>query len=220
MTQYSRSDWGARPAKGGPGPLSASQVVGIAIHWPGMAKPVRGFPNVAAALRDWQDDHMDRHGWSDIAYQVAVDQDGNRYDLRGLATQSGANGDTDVNEKYGAVLLILGPGERPTQEMVNEVRAVVRDHRRLFPNSKRIVGHGQIRPDPTSCPGPNAQALINSGAFEPVRRVEKTRGPLVDRALDALLAERLRAEKKERDWRAGVLTGAIRRIRKLKARRK
>src|SRR3546814_16028092 len=86
MTTYSRADWGARPARSGPGPLAARDVVGLVFHWPAMSKPLRGFAAVSAALRSWQDYHMGK-GWSDIAYPVAVDQDGNRYILRGLDPQ-------------------------------------------------------------------------------------------------------------------------------------
>ena len=166
MTTYSRADWGARPARSGPGPLDARDVIGLVFHWPAMSKPVRGFPAVAAALRSWQDYHMSK-GWSDIAYQVAVDQDGNRYTLRGLDGQSGANGDEDVNRRYGAVLLILAPGEQPTDAMLREVHAVVRDHRRLFPKSRLLVGHNDVRPEATACPGPAVTRLLSEGAFEP-----------------------------------------------------
>lgn len=175
---FSRIAWGARPARSGPGDLTVSRVKGIAIHWPAMSKPLRGFDAVAAALRSWQAFHMDGKGWSDIAYQVAVDQDGNRYELRGLRTQSGANGDNDVNEDYGALLLILAPGEQPTDAMVTEVRNVVRDFRAIFPNGTAIKGHSQVRPEPTACPGPIAQAAINAGEFEPVTKKPK---PLVQR---------------------------------------
>lgn len=167
MTTYSRTQWGARAARGGPGALHASNVIGIALHWPAMSRPVRGFKAVAAALRGWQNYHMNTHGWSDIGYQLAVDQDGNRYELRGLRTQSGANGNTTVNQQYGAVLLVLAPGEQPTEAMMREVRAVIAEHRGHFPGSRRIVGHSQIRPEGTQCPGPITQGLINAGAFEP-----------------------------------------------------
>lgn len=163
--KFSRADWGARPANGGPGALTRSRVKGIALHWPAMSRPVRGVNAVKSALRGWQNYHMNSNGWSDIAYQVAVDQDGNRYELRGLATQSGANGGTSVNEEYGAILLVLAPGEQPSNEMVREVRAVIAEHRALFPNSRRVVGHGDIRPGGTECPGPIVQRLINIGAF-------------------------------------------------------
>lgn len=164
---FSRSDWGARPAKGGPGPLFGANVVGLALHWPAMSKPLATVAAVMAALRGWQAYHMDEHGWSDIGYQEAVDQAGNRYVLRDLGTQSGANGDDDVNKRYGAVLLILAPGEIPTPAMIAAVQRVVTDHRRLFNRSTLIVGHGQIRPEPTACPGPIAQKMIDERVFEP-----------------------------------------------------
>jgi hypothetical protein len=166
-TTFTRSEWGARPARRGPGLLFGANVVGIALHWPAMTKPLTTVADVMAALRSWQAFHMDTRGWSDIAYQEAVDQAGNRYVLRGLDTQSGANGNTDLNERYGAVLLILAPGETPSAAMVKTVRRVVLDHRRLFLNSTHIVGHGQIRPGGTLCPGPITQGLIDADHFEP-----------------------------------------------------
>ncbi len=160
MTWYHRRDWGARPARPGPGRLDPSKVVGLALHWPAMNKPIRGVPAVLAALRGWQNYHMDTHGWSDIGYQEAIDQDGNVYRLRGIRRQSGANGDQHVNQRYGAILLILAPGETPTPKMLRALRRRIRRHRRLFPKSTQVVGHGQIRPDPTACPGPIVQRLI------------------------------------------------------------
>lgn len=174
MTRYSRAEIGLRPARGGPGPLWPSRVEGIALHWPAMSRPLTTVEAVKNALRGWQAYHLSK-GWSDIGYQVAVDQDGNRYDLRGLATQSGANGDEDVNERFGAVLLILAPGEQPSAAMVAEVRQVIADHRALFPRSTKIVGHSDIRPEPTACPGPAALAAIRAGKFEPTEDTMKPR---------------------------------------------
>lgn len=172
---YSRAEWGARPARSGPGPLYGSNVESIALHWPAMSHPIRGVEKVKAALRGWQNFHMDTRGWSDIAYQEAVDQDGNRYVLRGLDTQSGANGNEAVNKANGAVLLVLAPGEHPTPAMVKAVREVVADHRELFRNSRGVKGHSDMRE--TTCPGPIALALIRAGEFEPVQprpRIRRT----------------------------------------------
>lgn len=165
MPTITRAQWGAKPTPAAD-PLSALEVVGIAVHWPAMTQSLRGVPAVSAALRSWQSYHLSK-GWRDIAYQVAVDQDGNRYDLRGLDGQSAANGDQDVNRRYGAVLAVLAPGEAPTPAMLDELRRVVADHRRLFPKSTRIVGHQDIRPEPTACPGPLMEAIVNSGLLEP-----------------------------------------------------
>lgn len=187
MTTYSRADWGARAARSGPGPLTADQVEGIALHWPAMADPLGSVAAVKTALRGWQNYHMDGQGWSDIGYQVAVDQAGNRYELRGLQTQSGANGGTDVNERFGAALLILAPGEEPTTAMLAEVRRVIADHRRLFPQSTRVVGHSDIRPEPTACPGPAVSRGIRAGVFNPTTESEEDDMPTAREIADAIL---------------------------------
>jgi hypothetical protein len=123
--------------------------------------------DVAEALRGWQAYHMDDRGWSDIAYQVAVDQAGRAWTLRGLLTQSGANGNEEVNEEYGAILLILGTGEDPTPEMIETTRGVVADFRKIYEEGTAIRPHSAVRPDGTDCPGDEVRALIEAGAFEP-----------------------------------------------------
>jgi hypothetical protein len=212
VTIISRAEWGARPAHGGPGPLDPSQVIGLAFHWPAMTKPIRGTANVARALRGWQAYHMDSNGWSDIAYQVAVDQDGNEYELRGLRTTSGANGDGGVNARYGAVLLILAPGEKPSPEMIGTVRRIVARHREFFPKSRLLVGHSDIRAGGTACPGPAVQAALKGRVFEPR---SYTRGEAVDHALSDL---RKAKGKGERAAAIHTARKALRSIRKWVAR--
>jgi hypothetical protein len=178
---YQRHEIGLRPSKG-PTNLARTAVVGIVLHWHG-GGPIRGVDNVKAALRGWQADHMDRQGWADIAYQEAFDQDGNVYVLRGITTRSAANGDQVQNDKRGALLLILGPGEHPTTAMVQAVRRRIAAHREYFPNSRDIVGHLDVRPEPTACPGPVVMAAIKSRLFAPVpAKPAPTRGRDVDEA--------------------------------------
>lgn len=165
--RFNRQEWGARAASGGPGRLTPARVRGIVLHWPAMSAPLRTPEAVKAALRNWQRFHMDTNGWSDIAYQEAIDQAGNVYALRGLRIQSGANGSTEVNETLGALLLVLAPGEAPSAAMIEAVRRRIKRHRDLFPNSRAIVGHGDVRPEPTECPGPAVRAAIEAGTFEP-----------------------------------------------------
>jgi len=170
MVEYlPRSAWNARPPNGGPGNLTVSRVEGAVIHWPGTGstKVIHTKAAVASALRGWQDYHMDTRGWSDIAYQVAVDQAGRAWTLRGLRTQSGANGDADVNERYGAVLLILVTGEQPSAAMKATTRAVIADFRKLYPHGTAIRPHSAVRPEPTDCPGDPARAAIARGDFTP-----------------------------------------------------
>lgn len=164
-----RTEWGARIHHGTPTRLVAAEVRGLALHWPAMGrKPVRGIPEVSRLLRGWQAYHMDDRGWSDIAYQEAVDQDGNTYLLRGLGVRSAANGDQAVNAAWGALLLVLAEGETPSTEMIQAVRRRVLAQRALFPGAKRVVGHAHVRPEPTSCPGPIVLDMLAKGVFEPV----------------------------------------------------
>lgn len=171
MTTYlPRSAWGAVPPARHPGTLDPQAVVGLAFHWPAMAQPKRTREQVALALRSWQRYHMGTMGWSDIAYQIAVDQAGRAWYLRGLGSRSAANGGTTVNGTFGALLLVLAPGEEPSDAMIATVREVVADHRRLFPRSDRLVGHGAIRPGGgTECPGPAVRAHLARGTFEPTQ---------------------------------------------------
>lgn len=164
-----RSAWNARPPNGGPGSLTVSRVKGAVIHWPGTSSktPIHSKEAVASALRGWQNYHMDNRGWSDIAYQVAVDQTGRAWTLRGLRTQSGANGNAELNEDYGAILLVLIAGEQPSAAMKATVRGVVSDFRKIYPKGTAIRPHSAVRPDGTDCPGPAARAAIASGDFNP-----------------------------------------------------
>lgn len=160
-----RSAWSARSAAQPVPRLEAREVRGLALHWPGdSVKRVTG-TEVEEALRAWQRLHIDTNGWSDIAYQEAVDQAGNVYRLRGLRYRSAANGDTATNDAYGAMLLVLAIGERPTDAMVTGVNRVVARHRRIFPRSTEVVPHSQIRPGGTECPGDHVRRLIERGAF-------------------------------------------------------
>lgn len=168
MTHYSRDHWGARPYEAHY-LLDRDRVEGIALHWPAITKRLTDVEQVEAALRSWQQYHMDTRGWSDIAYQVAIDQAGNTYRLRGLRYRSAANGDENLNQRFGALLLVVAEGEKPSEKLVTTTRRIIGKHRALFPLSRRIVGHGQIRPEPTACPGPAIQRLINDGAFTPGR---------------------------------------------------
>lgn len=169
MTTYlSRDAWGARDPRG-TNALDPDEVDGIAIHWPGTTDRNHTATDVAEALRGWQADHMDNPAkrWSDIAYQVAVDQSGRAWILRGLTVRSGANGDADVNRRYGALLLVLAVGEPPSAAMLATAREVIADFRELFPNGTQIRPHSAVRPEGTDCPGDLVRSAIARGDLTP-----------------------------------------------------
>lgn len=195
MVEYlPRSAWGARSPRSGPGNLTVSRVQGAVLHWPGMGNSrVIDKDDVARRLRGWQDYHMDAKDWSDIAYQVAVDQAGRAWTLRGLRTQSGANGDNEVNEDYGAILLIVGTGEHPTPAMIETTREVIADFRAIYPRGTAIKPHSAVRPEPTDCPGDQVRALITAGAFNPATHTEDEMTPAQMTELKDFIEKRTKA---------------------------
>lgn len=163
---YTRKMWGARKRRHAPGRLNANNVIGLAIHWPGMSHPLKTVPEVKAAIRGWQNYHMDSHGWSDIAYNEGIDQSGNVYRMRGAANRSAANGDYAVNTSHVAILLILASGEQPSKKMLKKVRTRIKKYRRRYPRVKNnIKPHWFVQGRGTECPGAIVTALINDGTI-------------------------------------------------------
>lgn len=187
VTYLPRSAWGAREPNGR-NALVRSEVDGDVLHWPGMSSRIDaagdiGARRVASALRGWQNYHMDDRGWSDIAYQFAIDQAGRAWTLRGHNIRSAANGDQDVNSRYGAILLVLGPGEEPSAAMKATVRGVIADFRKWFPAGTAIRPHSAVRPAGTDCPGDRARAAISRGDFTP-----RTEDDVTPEQMNTLLA--------------------------------
>lgn len=152
--------------------LVPSAVEGLAIHWPGTTGPIGdpGRSKVAARLEGYRRFHTGAppvgRAWSDIAYNLAADQAGRVWDLRGVEYQSAANGDQAQNRRFVALLALVGPGEKPTRELVDAVRwARTEVLLKRYPGAKAVVGHRDVRPDPTDCPGDALEGLVQSGAF-------------------------------------------------------
>lgn len=165
---YTRAQIGLRPPLARY-KLDPTDVEGVALHWPATTTRYTTVKAVMAGLRAWQAYHMDTHGWSDIAYQIAVDQAGNWYQLRGLRHRSGANGDDEVNSRYGAILLVVAEAEEPTPAMIATVNERLGRFKHLFPREHLVVGHNDVRPEPTACPGPAINQLLDDGAFHPTK---------------------------------------------------
>jgi len=164
-----RSAWTTVPKPDALTSLDPDDVEGLAVHWPGTTTSVIGErtrEGIANLLEGYRRFHVSGRGWTDIAYQVAIDQAGRVWDLRGIEHRSAANGDTGPNQRWGALLLLLGADERPSAAMVAAVRAW-RDEKWLnrYPKATRVVRHKDVRPDGTDCPGPHAGALVLNGTF-------------------------------------------------------
>jgi len=160
MTYLSRAQWGAAPAVKTL-PVSRN-LLGVCLHWMGFN--IHDDP--ATITSSIQRAHMSPpRSWWDIAYSEMVALDGTVVEGRGLLHRSGAQGGTRNNRDFVALGLLLGPGQRPTDEMVAAVRQRIALVRFFQPQATAIVGHQQLKP--TQCPGPEVMNLIHAGAFEP-----------------------------------------------------
>jgi hypothetical protein len=168
MILMTRADWTdhgpAKPLT----PIDPDVLVGVALHHPGDPHPLAALtaPKVAARLEAYRIQHVNGRGWSDIAYSVAFDAAGRVWPLRGLRHRSAANGDAQVNQSHLAFLLLTGDDEAPSPAMVAAVAQYRAEHLlALYPRARAVVGHRDIRPTPTACPGDLTQTLITHGAF-------------------------------------------------------
>lgn len=163
-----RAAWTSTPAAS-PGPLTDPD--GLAVHWMGPAVPVSVYQGDKAAVARFLEAirrfHVVTRGWSDIAYQFGVDTKGRRWELRGWARRSAANGDTLPNAHYGAVVAIIGQGQRPTPELLDGLADARAHFRRRHPGGTKLLTHNQVRPDPTECPGPSLTSWVHHGGPRP-----------------------------------------------------
>lgn len=153
----------AKPMKA----MKAGPLKGFALHWPGSTEKTIDASResaIAGRLEGYREFHVDTRGWSDIAYQYAIDQAGRVWECRGLTWISAANGNQAVNTSHGAVLLVLGAKEAPSAAMIQAVRDFrTRIWLRKFPKATAVVGHGNLFK--TDCPGPPVAELIKKGVF-------------------------------------------------------
>jgi hypothetical protein len=174
-----RSAWTDDPFPSGATLLVPSEVLGLAVHWPGGAGSV---PTTRTASIQILNGELRFHtdpvsaggrGWSDIAYSYAADQEGRVWELRGWQRRSAANGDTDVNREYLAVTCLVGPKDVPSPALLQAVRdlrsQVVLRH---YPKATKVVPHSAIRPDPTDCPGDRLRAHIAAGTFTSTEEID------------------------------------------------
>jgi hypothetical protein len=117
-----------------------------------------------AAVKNY---HVNTRGWSDIAYSFGVCPHGTRFEGRGWVKSQWANGDDVVGPDNGrdrewyTVLVFLGQDatvhEKPTPEMVEGVKAVIAEGRRLGRCGLEVLPHNAFKVK--NCPGPEFTAL-------------------------------------------------------------
>jgi len=177
--------------------LTSSEVLGVAVHYTGSARPLGQTATFALSVRRLEDERAFHtapppvgRGWSDIAYNVAIDVEGRVFDARGIAYRSAANGDATVNRTYGAVTWLIGVGDKPTPVMIDAFKQWRQEYwLPRYPRATTVVGHRDLYS--TECPGDPAYALVRSGELTTGVDVSLTDAEIdaiATRARDKLLA--------------------------------
>lgn len=178
MAYYPRSSWTSVPKGGTTLKGSGRTMTRIYIHHPGQ-KAAIGAVNESSTknrLQGYRRQHKNVNGWADIAYNLAVDQKGNVWELRGVDKQSGANGGTKSNRHGQAILVLVGNNEKPTAACIRGIQDAIQRIRKEHPKATTIRGHKQSPDASTECPGSHLMALVSNGGLEPGKPVSVPSG--------------------------------------------
>ena len=161
---YSRSEW---LGKGHTAPTLKRAQTEIYIHHPGSPGTIgrESHSATVSRLRGYHRMHTVSNGWSDIAYNYAVSQNGDVYSLRGRDRQCGGNGGTTTNRRGQAILVLVGNNEQPTQDAIEGVRWAIAHIQEKHPGAKKILGHRDSFEASTACPGSILHGMVKSGVF-------------------------------------------------------
>ena len=147
-------------------PLYWPRVLKVVIHYTAADKVDT---NTADYLRAIQRSYVSGRGYS-IGYSYAVDRDGVAWELRGTHHMPAA---TKNHNSNSIAILMLTNGQEPASDvMVERARDIIAEANRLAGRTLRIGGHRDY--GATQCPGDGNYALIQSGAFKPVKAIINT----------------------------------------------
>jgi hypothetical protein len=121
------------------------------VHWGGPRQSLGSHEQCERIWRNWQNYHMDTHGWVDIAYTTAFCNHGYALAGRGYGTRTAANGTNTGNQNYYAFVWIGGEGNVATPEAVAALEWLIRDARQNGAGTE-VRHHGYFTG--SACPGP------------------------------------------------------------------
>ncbi len=126
--------------------------------------------NAPARLRQHQQYHQDSQGWTDIAYHICVDRNGNIFELRSPELV----GDTATSYDPTGHFLVVCEGnfdeEAVTEEQLQGAALAFAWASQQFGiATETLAGHRDVSQD-TACPGANLYAHVSSGDLK--RRID------------------------------------------------
>lgn len=153
MQVVSRKLWGARAPRGRQ-TVPWSQRVGVAVHH--SAGPTS---QSVAAIQSY---HMDVNKWSDVGYNLLVDQGGTVYEGRGWDVL-GAHAGGQNSAWIGVCWIGDATKVEPSPAAKRAVRWCVEEAQRRAGRKLQVRGHGQLPGQATECPGTAWRKWIAAG---------------------------------------------------------
>lgn len=145
-------------------PVNWALVRQVVIHY---TADKRANPDTAQYLRNMQRSYVNNRGYS-LGYNVAVDQAGLSWEIRGTDFRPAAN--INVNNTTFTILCLVDWEDPCNDVMVETVRELVGWTRAQTGERTPVVGHRDV--GSTNCPGSGIYNQIVDGVFEPGEDVE------------------------------------------------
>ncbi|XP_019877658.1 peptidoglycan-recognition protein 2 [Aethina tumida] len=156
-TIVSRSEWGARRAKGTTS-LKINPAPYAIIHHAD-TPPCTSESQCKSRVKNVQDYHQNTRKWDDIGYNFLIGGDGKVYEGRGWGL-SGAHAPNYNSKSIGICFIGKFDSVSPSEAQLQAARDLLScgvDSGKLSPSYK-LLGHKQVRQ--TSCPGNSLYAII------------------------------------------------------------
>jgi peptidoglycan hydrolase-like protein with peptidoglycan-binding domain len=161
---YSRSAWGARPAKDVT-TVDIGARTGFTVHY--------SDGPTTQSVRQIQNYHMDSNGWSDIAYNFLVDSSGRIFEGRGWYVQ-GAHA-YGANTTHIGVCFIGEDGDA-TDIALSAIRTLYEKAVDLTGHTLAMTYHSGLPGNSTDCPGAMLRAWVQGGMVATVRPLDYATG--------------------------------------------
>ena len=136
------------------------------IHWGGSGSAAVGLDAEIARIQSWDRYHTNTKGWAGgFAYNFAVGDTGTIFRGRGVNQAGATSGDIEddgipENKEALAAVWIGGAKSRPSD-------AAYAAYERLIESSNldRVIGHMEVKPRSTACPGPDLMAFVTAESW-------------------------------------------------------
>jgi hypothetical protein len=167
-----RTSWGARRPR--PNLDRMSSIWRITVHHTATQLVGSSARVSADAIQKFQREHQDDKGWADIGYHYIIDPSGRIWEGRALTWQGAHAGNPELNVGNVGIALIGDFTVQQPSPSQKKALCDLLDHlcARYHVKPNNVYSHQEIRPDPTECPGPFLQRVVDGW-----RKVARATGP-------------------------------------------